>query len=396
MARFYLSSLAGLIFALFRACFINPIWKPLFPLKGRATECTNFPTVPGACATGNLVDLEMSVVQAADFVAAGVEAVREAASDNCVPPLVYARLSRGGKATFLKLLFHALKDRYRLVPILIRLGDGFMRGVNESQLDALIRQVSNQLTDANPQDPFSHTYSATWLLEHIEKTSGGASVVLMVDRLDGLSGGHADPAVTDFLVSNFLDRDKRYLVYTTTAIFGLDETLFDRGARTPRAYRTVRQPFSVDLEALRAMSPECAAITPTEVALCGGIPSLLYAANTNPAERPAITFASQQLAVAVPAEEQNRVLGEFIREVLIGWARHPGVRRFDRFASMPEVGRVSWHICYIRSILGMFTALDDIPLYPSDLEVGADTAAGRSQCGVDWPLVVQTAVCTRR
>jgi hypothetical protein len=104
------------------------------------------------------------VVQAADFVAAGVKAVREAASDNCVPPLVYARLSRGGKTTFLKLLFHALKDRYRLVPILISLGDGFMRGVNETQLDALIRQVSNQLTDANPQDPFSHSYSATRLL----------------------------------------------------------------------------------------------------------------------------------------------------------------------------------------------------------------------------------------
>jgi hypothetical protein len=78
--------------------------------------------------------------------------------------------------------------------------------------------------------------------------------------------------------------------------------------------------------------------------------------------RPAITFASQQLAVAVPAEEQNRVLGEFIREVLIGWARHTGVRRFDRFTSMPEVGRVSWPICHIRSILGVFTALDDIPL----------------------------------
>jgi hypothetical protein len=271
MARFYLSSLAGLIFALFRACFISYLETAV---STEETRNTNFPTVPGACATGNLVDLEMSVVQAADFVAAGVKAVREVPSDNTVPPLVYARLSRGGKTTFLKLLFHALKDRYRLVPILISLGDGFMRGVNETQLDAPIRQVSNQLTDASPQDPFSHSYSATRLLEHIEKTSGGAGVVLMVDRLDGLSGGHPDPAVTDFLVSNFLDRDKRYLVYTTSAIFGLDETRFDRGgARAPRAFRAVRQPFSVDLEALRAMSPECAAITPTEVALCGGIPS---------------------------------------------------------------------------------------------------------------------------
>jgi hypothetical protein len=52
------------------------------------------------------------VVQAADFIAVGVKAVREAASDDTVPPLVYARLSRGGKTTFLKLLFHALKDRY--------------------------------------------------------------------------------------------------------------------------------------------------------------------------------------------------------------------------------------------------------------------------------------------
>jgi hypothetical protein len=30
VARFYLSSLADLIYALFQACFINPVWKPLW------------------------------------------------------------------------------------------------------------------------------------------------------------------------------------------------------------------------------------------------------------------------------------------------------------------------------------------------------------------------------
>eukprot|EP01036_Dinobryon_divergens_P036047 gene36047-46842_t len=128
-------------------------------------------------------------------------------------PLVYARLSRGGKTTFLIYLFAALRNR-GCAPVLITFSGYFTRGVAESQLEALIRLLSAaMMTKINPLD-FNSNYSfkgmaALWITSR--------------ERLQGNRGEPLDAAVAQFLKRFFLDQKDRYLVFTSHILMDLDD-----------------------------------------------------------------------------------------------------------------------------------------------------------------------------
>jgi hypothetical protein len=188
---------------------------------------------------------------------------------------VYARLARGGKTTFLIYLFAALRNR-GCAPILISFNGNFARGSGESQLEALIRLLSAAMTTRIPLTPLT-----TPSLDHIERTAGGAPVVLLIDELNILPKGEPlDSTASRFLKQFFLDKKDRYLVFTSHILMDLNDHNF-AGAywSTPsqRDYFSVHQPLSMDESLLRAMSADCRSLTPVDVSLFGGILSLIFA-----------------------------------------------------------------------------------------------------------------------
>ena len=128
-------------------------------------------------------------------------------------PLVYARLARGSKTTFLIYLFAALRNR-GCAPILISFNGNFARGSGESQLEALIRLLSAAMTNMDPAYSADYSFKGqVALLDHIERTAGGAPVVLLIDELNILPKGEPlDSTASRFLKQFFLDQKDRYLV----------------------------------------------------------------------------------------------------------------------------------------------------------------------------------------
>ena len=323
--------------------------------------------------------------------------------DTRVPPLVFTRLGRGGKTTFLWCLFNALKKE-GFSPIYISFNGGFKPREQESQLDALVRLLSMQLMQDPPTNPFSFAYDQSDLLQHIDRTANGSKVVLLIDELNMLAGGPLGADVADFLKQEFLDKACRYLVFTSHVPLNTDEIstyklapYFPTSTPSPRGVVTVHQPLSIELDHLRAM-PGCESLTSAEVAIYGGIPSLIYSAKGHDAYTPRQRFLSQHMEIV--GGEQTSVLSWFIRQVLGDHADVISVgsthyAQFYSFASMPKVNEAWWPLCYISCILGLFPALRMLS-FAELVEVHLQAAASRvGSEGVDWELIVQAALMLR-
>jgi len=319
-----------------------------------------------------------------------------------VPPLVFTRLGRGGKTTFLWCLFNALKTE-GFSPIYISFNGGFKPREQESQLDALVRLLSMQFMLVPPTNPFSFTYDQIDLLEHIDRTSNGSKVVLLIDELNMLAGGPLGADVANFLKQEFLDKACRYLVFTSHIPLNTDEistyklaSYFPTSTPSPRGVVTVHQPLSMELDHLRAM-PGCESLTSAEVTIYGGIPSLIYSAKGHDAYTPRQRFLSQHMEIV--GDQQTRVLRWFLRQVLgdhgdvisVGSTHYA---QFYSFASMPTVNEAWWPLCYISCILGLFPALQRLR-FADLVEVHLQAASSRVGSGVDWELIVQAALILR-
>jgi hypothetical protein len=236
------------------------------------------------------------------------------------------------------------------------------------------------------------------LMDHIERTAGGAPVVLLIDELNILPKGEPlDSTASRFLKQFFLDKKDRYLVFTSHILMDLNDHNF-AGAywSTPsqRDYFSVHQPLSMDESLLRAMSEDCRSLTPVEISLFGGIPSLIFASKSygGGIESTTHRFLAQRISIA--EAEQMSVLQEFILEVLDGRRIHRGsVRKFDVFSSILETHLVWWPLCYIFCILDLFPSvlgLNNNPL--TQLYSHLIVYATRAETGIDWELIVQCAL----
>jgi hypothetical protein len=177
------------------------------PFTKSVRDCLNYPFTSKSkpdkiCA--DLVDFELleavSTVEK-ECAEEGIESFHR------VPPLVYSRLARGGKSTFLRRLFDELKRR-DYTPIAITFNGYFALQRNETGLEALLRLIALQLTDLNTISG-DVKVSMEKLLEHIDRSAqecGSKGVVLLIDELNELQGGALDPGSSVFLKKYFLDK----------------------------------------------------------------------------------------------------------------------------------------------------------------------------------------------
>lgn len=321
--------------------------------------------------------------------------------DTIVPPLVFTRLGRGGKTTFLWCLFNVLKEQ-AFSPIHINFNGGFMPREQESQLDAVVRLLSMQLMLNPPAKPCSLAYDLDDLLRHIDTTAQGSKVVLLIDELNMLAGGQLGAEVASFLKTEFLDKAGRYLVFTSHIPLNTDEystyqlaPYFPTSTPNPRGVVTVHQPHSIDLVPLRAM-PGCESLTSAEVTIYGGIPSLIYSAKCHNVLTPRQRFFNRHMEIV--ERDQARTLRWFISQVLRNTVsvRDKLYTQLFSFSSMPTVNEAWWPLCYVSCILGLFPALGGLRIVFTRLvEVDLQAAASRVCSGVDWELIVQAALILR-
>lgn len=74
-------------------------------------DCRNKDRGPLACAEDMLVDMAQTLAGAIEHITRFVDMATSSSGDTRVPPLVFTRLGRGGKSTFLWCLFRTLKAK---------------------------------------------------------------------------------------------------------------------------------------------------------------------------------------------------------------------------------------------------------------------------------------------
>ena len=80
---------------------------------------------PDGCPPPHLVDMELSVDEAMQIIKDNVAVSNMGAGETRVPPLVFSRLARGSKTTFLRLVFDRLKQE-GFAPIFINCNGSFI------------------------------------------------------------------------------------------------------------------------------------------------------------------------------------------------------------------------------------------------------------------------------
>ena len=199
------------------------------------------------------------------------------------PPLCLSRLARGGKTTILMTLFDRLKmsnddpEGFTYMPVYINFNGEFERFVGESDKEAILRLIAMQLIDteglrSDQRIVCDENELKAFINSSIKAT--GRRFVLLIDELNKLSYP-PDAAAAKLLRTAFLDPKNRYLVFSTHLPVNVDPVNFI-GGTSGRGIKCVDMPESFNLDAIQAIAPCFNAVTQTEIALCGGIPSLIY------------------------------------------------------------------------------------------------------------------------
>jgi hypothetical protein len=258
------------------------------------------------------------------------------------PPLVFSRLSRGGKSTVLNELFKELQSRaLNCIVISFNRNAGFRPRIGESQRGAILRMIAAQLvTPSSPERMVDIECDEIALDRYI----GDEPFVLLIDELSALAHGPIDHDAGQLLRAMFLDKKYRYLVFTTRIPLTVDDGFFHS-----RGCRVVPMPVETDVRMLWTMDGCYHNVTPAEVALYGGIPSLIYSVKHLNEMKPQERFDR----CVFTSFNSDALLGELLTELVDGQrlAMHRNLRCFDAFSSAPESGLIQWPLCYISCIL---------------------------------------------
>ena len=360
------------------------------PLTIRCADCT-----ADTAQDHPLVDTETSVSSAMKLIRTHIK--ERTTLTFRVPPLIFSRLARGGKTTFMQQVFVALKESALYAPIFISFNGNFALQKGESQLQALLRLIAMQLVDASQIDSRDIVCDQVALQNHIAQSCMGKPVVLLIDELNMLAVHgrtvELDDAVKRFLKMYFLDPAGRYLVYSSHIPLEIDN--FVDVAGSGRLVVSVHQPLSLDLAALRMMSNKCKYMTPSEVVYYGGIPSLLYCYKRGAlnAQERAYKVITQMFNANV---DKKTIAAGFVDSLLSGRAlKKNELKPLYWLASLEEsqVGNkvVRWPICYIRHVCDEVGLLDGVSDFAQTVE--SNITIGYS--GLDWQAMVDMALLLR-
>ena len=94
---------------------------------------------------------------------------------------------------------------------------------------------------------------------------------------------------------------------------------------------------------MRVMYEECKSLTPLEISLIGGIPSLIFSSKSNDGGIQSVTHRFLAQRIYIEEMEQMSALQNFVLEVLDGRRIYDGsIRKFDiMFSSILET-HLSW------------------------------------------------------
>ena len=241
------------------------------------------------------------------------------------PPVCLSRLARGGKTTILRLLFEQLKTN-GFMPVYVNFNGGFRQFPGESQADAILRVIAVQLIDESHKGSRIQC-SKDELEKYIQSavTTTGRPFILLIDELNSLSYP-PDQDAAQLLREMFLDPKNRYLVFSTHRPVYIDgrptpvSALMGSPQPKPsdRGVNFVRMPESWNLRELQAISMKCSGITKAEIALYGGIPSLLYCTKVVSTGSAGLRIKFDGFAKCWSTENDPMLLTNFVKTVIYG------------------------------------------------------------------------------
>jgi molybdopterin-guanine dinucleotide biosynthesis protein len=187
-----------------------------------------------------LIGMKKAVTQAKQLILDRIN------QTNCVDPLVYSAMSRGGKTTFLMSLRDELTaSGYCPIVLSFNWSMHLYHNRGDSDKQKLIKALASRfMTTENLQLLNSSVaVNEKEILNHIERTRERKPVVLLIDELNALTR-EMSTEVRDFLITEFLDKKGRYLVFTTHRVMGIDSK---ENKSSLRSFVSVASPKSNDL-----------------------------------------------------------------------------------------------------------------------------------------------------
>ena len=364
------------------------------PFSVDIKTCTRPCLGPSTCSHEKLIGVVDVVDNMLSLLHEELPRVTESAQR--VRPLMISRLARGGKTTILSLLFDELKRHdvrrldVRVIFITFNGSSNFQSRQGESQRNAILRVIATQLVDIGDNDPLNIECDE----DELDKYIGELPFVLLIDELNALSAP-VDGDAGGMLRRLFLDKHNRYLVFTTHIPISLEPCasqymMSSSAPSSPRGCLTVHIPQCVDLNSLRNMSVQCESLTPSEVMLYGGIPSLIYSIKAMGEMNPDVRFSKKIFPRS--CRDQN-MLKSFIMSVVDGVPRSD-VAIFDEFAVVPEENKIRWPLCYIACILGAFEE-NEATRAVCDNCASLSTYAQTTESGKEWECVLNIAIIFR-
>jgi hypothetical protein len=344
-------------------------------------------------ACTNLLGVKEVVDQSVRIISKELPTVTADSGSYRCPPLAFCRLSRGGKSTVLNELFKRLQSmRINCILISFNRNGGYQPRSGESQRNAILRMIAARLvTSCSPQQMVDIECDETALDNYI----GLEPFILLIDELNALSTGPVDSDGRQLLRAMFLDRPNRYLVFSTHIPLTVDDDFTHAALSTgtgTRGCRVVPMPVETDLRMVWTMDGCDHNVTSAEVALYGGIPSLIYSVKHLNEMKPQERFNREDFS----SFNSDMLLGELLTELVDGQRLtvHRNLRCFDAFSSVPESGLIQWPLCYISCILRKCPETEirtELVGCIASLEALCQTL----ESGKDWEVIVQFALILR-
>jgi hypothetical protein len=334
-----------------------------------------------------LVAMEDTVKEAIDIVNDYI--AKETSDSFRKPPIMISRMGRGGKTTTLKCIYDALLNDNKL-PMFITFYGNFFRHTNESQSEAMLRTIAEQLIDCNLTDTKNIIVSETLLDQYIEAQIKRTRkpFVLLIDELNTLSKKMpVDEECSTLLKSIFLDKPNRYLIFSThipldldTISTSLSSSKTFASCNSPRDVKVLNMPICFDIAEMGKMKPTNyftdlpLSESVANIFLVQGIPSLYSSWQYNQNEiTPTLRFHRELKYVPRPkAAEAKEILQTFLETMIDGMGiTRTQIQIFQSFSSVSvnkkhsnnllEVPIVmTFPILYLRCILMWFIRESDL------------------------------------
>ena len=327
--------------------------------------------------------------------------------DGSVPkmPIIFSRSERGGKTSTLLAVFDRLQgaqlgvDRVRVMLISFKGSDGFVRREGETQKQAILRVIAQQLVEGT-EDELDRLLVDEYALD---KYIGERPFVLLVDHIDVISPYEPLNNEAAYTLRTMFVRKNRHLVMSTLIPMGIETCAWNI-----RSYNSIPLPLSTNLMELRAMSSECSTLTPLEVAMHSGISSLIYSVKAQgfDCDKQYRDSGISSAMSALSDGDAMYISSDIIKDFLTGEAPleapygiQPYVCQIHRqayhFAFSTAEKVYIWPLCYMQRIL-------------ADLRVGEPSRDGHlalqalierltkrtstGQRGKEWELVLQIGI----